>query len=163
VRLEIELIPRPLWGMSVAKQDKRLWSRVRVGAYSTAGHRCEVCGETGPRGSNANPGGLEAHEQWEYVREGATGIQRLVKVLALCPRCHRCKHMGRSKRTLPREQFRELEAHFMTVNGMSRRGYEDHVGDVMRAWPHHIAVTWIQDLSILNAIRPHPIKTQNLE
>jgi hypothetical protein len=67
LRLAIELVPQPLWGQSIAQRYKQQWNKLRIPAYERAGHKCEICGGTGPRPSPRNPGSLEAHEVWEYT------------------------------------------------------------------------------------------------
>ena len=148
--LTVELVPRALWGMSLAKQYKPQWNRLRVVTYSRASHVCEICGGTGARGSTVNPGGLEAHEVWEYLLNGSNATQRLVRLIALCPLCHRCKHMGRSYNVMTPEQFSEVRAHFMRVNGMRYpEEFDDYNAQVQEQWQYHNALNWSQDLSII--------------
>lgn len=88
-RLRIEMIPEPLWERSLKKElpDAR-WRRLRVDVVNAAGHRCEICGGQGRRHA------VECHEEWAYDDEQC--VQRLVKLVALCPDCHMAKTPGRA-------------------------------------------------------------------
>jgi hypothetical protein len=55
--------------------------------------------------------------------------------------------MGRSREVMTRSQFRELEAHFMKVNGLTRTQYEEYAASVWMGWEHNVTVPWSQDLS----------------
>ena len=147
LKLTIEFIPEPLWGQSIAQRYPRQWNKLRRAAYAEAGHRCEVCGGVGFRGSMINPGGLEAHEVWEYEFHGDDAVQRLVRLIALCPRCHQCKHMGRSYRVMPRAAYRDLVEHFLTVNELSEQQYAEYRAELTTEWWRNNTLNWSQDLS----------------
>ena len=145
-RLEIELIPQPLWGQSIAQKYREQWDKLRRPCYRAAEWRCEICGGKG----DAHP--VEAHEVWEYTTDGTTGVQRLVRLIALCPRCHQCKHMGRSGIVLPSAEFGELLDHFCQVNGWGRgdnadRMLREHMAAAEAQWKRRNEILWRQDLS----------------
>jgi len=79
---------------------------MRRQVYQAAGWRCELCGGRGPEHL------VECHEKWAY--DDTTGVQQLVRLLALCPACHEVKHLG-----LARVNGRERQAltHLARVNG----------------------------------------------
>jgi hypothetical protein len=86
-RLTIELVPRTCWFSNVRDQVPRGdWDRIRREVYERAGKRCEVCSGRGSR----HP--VECHEVWEY--DETAHVQRLVRMIALCPACHEVKHIG---------------------------------------------------------------------
>lgn len=150
LRLEIELVPRALWGLSLAKTLKRSeWDRLRYAAYSDAGHRCEICAGMGAGGPARNPGGLEAHEIWEYEVSGQSGVQRLKRIVALCPSCHKCKHMGRSRKVASPEQFADLKRHFLRVNSIPPWEYDDYLAEVVEVMMFRDSLEWSQDLSVV--------------
>jgi len=123
-------------------------------AYDNAGHQCEICRGTGSRRSAANPGGLEAHEIWAYdiSEDGTNGVQRLIRLIALCPQCHACKHMGRSVTVLPPQVLAGLVDHFVTVNGITQEQYLQASSEAMAEWNERNKLSWSQDLSaFLNA------------
>ena len=146
-KLAIELVPKALWGESLAGRYRKQWDKLRVIAYAAADHRCEICGGTGSRFSKANPGGLEAHEVWEYVIEGQAGTQKLIRLIALCPRCHACKHMGRAGAVLPPDELAKLKEHFLVVNNMTLAEFQDYQAREMEIWRHRNTLTWSQDLT----------------
>jgi hypothetical protein len=159
LKLTIELVPHALWGQSIAHKYPRQWRELREQAYANAGHRCEICGHTAqqPIEDNGwitvkdcpdwNLGGLEAHEIWQYEIDGNHGVQRLIRIIALCPRCHQCKHMGRSRRTMPTHEYRKVIDHFLTVNGISIEKYYIHLAEVQSRTEYQLTLEWSQDLS----------------
>ncbi|MEJ0061654.1 MAG: hypothetical protein WDO70_04960 [Alphaproteobacteria bacterium] len=88
-----ELIPITSWGSSLANLlTKTTWNDLRRQTFSKTGFRCEICGTADK---------LECHELWEYyeplpdfVAKGACGLQRLVRMMALCDECHETQHLG---------------------------------------------------------------------
>lgn len=86
-KLTCELVPSSTWGENVRSiLSVALWKNLRTACYVRAGHKCECCGGVGPK----HP--VEAHEIWHYNDEELR--QTLMGLIALCPACHRCKHMG---------------------------------------------------------------------
>ena len=101
-------------------ERKRTGPPARLPDY---GHRCGICVSEGP---------LEAHEIWEYEDV----LQRLAGLIALCKPCHNVKHMGRSGILATRGQLNPeiLVEHFLTVNGCTRREFEEHLRDSFALW-----------------------------
>ena len=94
--LFVDLVPKTAWGKNArAVINKGDWDRVRKHVYARAGYKCECCG-IDTRDETAGPGGrktrLEAHERWHY--NGATGVQTLKRLVALCHECHEATHFG---------------------------------------------------------------------
>src|SRR5688500_7037485 len=88
--LTIELVPAPCWWMNLrAILPGAEWDALRLAVGEVAGSCCEVCGGVGPR----HP--VEAHEVWEWSQESS--VQRLLRLVALCPPCHVVKHAGRAQ------------------------------------------------------------------
>jgi 5-methylcytosine-specific restriction endonuclease McrA len=86
-RLEVELVPEPCWWSNVRSiVDAPVWDRLRRQTYRQAHYRCEICGGRGPQ----HP--VEAHEVWTY--DDLRHVQRLERLIALCPACHEVKHLG---------------------------------------------------------------------
>ena len=107
-KLNIELVPEPLWGKSLAKTLKRSeWDRVRRTVYQRQGFKCGICGAEGR---------LLCHEVWSYDDENH--VQTLVGFKAVCNNCNNCIHMGRAH-ILSREgkiNIREVYEHYARVN-----------------------------------------------
>jgi hypothetical protein len=140
-RLTIELVPRTCWFSNVRDRVSREdWDRMRKQVYEHAGRRCEVCGGRGSR----HP--VECHEVWEY--DETTAVQRLVRMVALCPACHEVKHMGLAG---IKGRGEIAAAHLAEVNGWTAQvsaGYIDQAFDV---WKERSARTWSLDVSALTA------------
>ena len=115
--MTVELVPKPLWGQNPrSAMTNRQWDDVRRKVYADAGHRCEICGAEGK---------LQAHEVWEYDDEKF--IQRLIRMIALCPSCHGVKHFGRSALVLREDDKMRIYKHFVAVNGCSREEFAKHL------------------------------------
>ena len=91
-KLTCELVPSSLWGENLRSLlTAGQWKELRTACYIRAGHKCEICGGVG----NAHP--VEAHEIWHYNDQERR--QTLMGLIALCPACHKCKHMGFARAT----------------------------------------------------------------
>lgn len=140
-KLTIELVPRGQWGANLRSElPKAEWDRLRRDVYAAAGHRCEICGGRGPKWP------VECHERWRYDEE--TKIQHLEGLIALCPACHRVKHMGRSM-SIGRGE--EALAHLMKVNGWSESDANHYVEAVFETWSRRSSENWTLDLSWLQS------------
>ncbi len=90
-RLAVELVPATTWFDNLRKRlPKSEWDRIRHQVYADAGNRCELCGGKGKKWP------VECHERWRY--DDDTHVQHLDGLIALCPSCHRVKHLGMAKR-----------------------------------------------------------------
>lgn len=87
--LTIELVPSSCWYKNVRSNVSAFtWDRLQTSTAAASGHRCSVCGGVGPR----HP--VECHEVWTF--DDRLRLQRLDGLVALCPDCHRVKHIGRA-------------------------------------------------------------------
>eukprot|EP01132_Coremiostelium_polycephalum_P018336 gene18336-21870_t len=87
MNLTIELVPRSCWYSNVRSNvSEATWSRLKSICFKAANYRCEICSNRGPH----HP--VECHEIWHY--DDHRLIQRLDRLIALCPRCHQVKHIG---------------------------------------------------------------------
>lgn len=87
--LRIELVPSTCWYTNVRSNvSRRDWEKCKQFVKQRSGDRCEICGGRGSRWP------VECHEIWDYDDERS--IQTLVGLIALCPRCHEVKHIGRA-------------------------------------------------------------------
>ncbi len=113
------------------------WDRLRRHVYAAAGHRCEACGADG------NPH-IECHEDWAF--DEATGIQRLVRLIALCPLCHKAFHLGYAGRLGIRDQ---VLAHIQRVNGWDAATLAGALTVAEADWARRSGRHWTLDLSWL--------------
>ena len=106
-RLTVELVPSTCWWSNVRSHvAPAVWERLRRATAAAAGNRCEICGGRGRR----HP--VECHEVWDY--DDTTRVQRLVRLIALCPACHEVKHLGLAAK---RGRHGAALAHLARVNG----------------------------------------------
>jgi len=118
LKLEIELVPKPLWGKSLANMLSRdQWERFRARRIPDKGERCEVCGQLGP---------VQLHEIWEY--DDVRHVQRLVGFEALCARCHSIRHFARTQALAAEGKIdlKPIIAHFCKVNSCSYRDLKEY-------------------------------------
>lgn len=135
--LVVELVPKSMWGFNLRSElTKAQWDKIRKAVYERAGHRCEICGGKGSK----HP--VEAHERWVY--DDTTHVQKLVGVEALCPMCHKVRHLGR---TIAVGQGDMAMGHLDRVNGWTPKQTEDHVVEAMKVWAERSKHTWTLDLT----------------
>ena len=145
VRIRSNLLPPGTHGSNIrAIVDKQTWDRLRIPVAETAQMACEICGSPSTRnGRTLRP---DCHEKWVFEFRAGTPVQRLERLIALCPACHQVQHSG-----LARIQGLEGEviAHLQRVNGWSR---QSAVQDLIRASERCRALDryeWDLDLSTL--------------
>jgi len=138
--LYAELVPSTAWGINVrSKFTRPEWDALREKVYVRANHRCEICGGAGGR----HP--VEAHEVWSY--DIATRVQKLERLIALCPTCHQVKHLGRTIKVV--DNGRALVVNKLKkVNGWTGAQASDHITAVLKEWEERSLVEWTMDLSI---------------
>jgi hypothetical protein len=141
--LTIELVPKTSWYKNVRSNvSKEEWEKLKKIVSHNAGYRCEICGGRGPRWP------VECHEIFVYDDEAH--IQKLVKLMALCPACHEVKHIGlaglRGKGNIAR-------AHLMKVNNWSSKDVELYIEGCFEIWHRRSCHQWKLDLSYLDQFR----------
>jgi hypothetical protein len=138
-RLTIELVPKTCWFSNVRTHvSKADWEKCKRLVRQRSGDKCEICGGRGPKWP------VEAHEQWSYDEDRQ--IQMLVGLVALCPDCHRVKHIGRA--------FAMNEAdlalvHLAKVNRWSLRTAESYAKTAFDIWELRSQYQWSLDISVL--------------
>lgn len=135
--LTIELVPATSWGDNLRSRFKASeWDRLRKACYAQAEHKCEVCGGVGKK----HP--VEAHEIWDY--DGKSRVQRLVRLIALCPPCHEVKHFGRAIAVGNMERAFE---HLRVVNGWGPHETQAHIEAAFALWRERSLHPWTLDIS----------------
>ena len=143
VFLEVELVPKNLWGKNLRSElPKKEWDFLRKRSYARANYLCEVCGGKGRK----HP--VECHEVWSY--NDKTKVQKLEGLVALCPPCHRVKHLGRTMGTP--YKYSTLN-HMKKVNDLDDYYLEMYLNIVFGTWSERSKYDWSQDLSELPAIK----------
>jgi len=143
-KLTIELVPQTCWYSNVRSNvSKEQWDVIRRKCYAKAGHKCEVCGDTGKNQGVAHT--VECHEIWQYL--WATKTQKLVGMIALCPRCHKVKHPGlaqiNGESQIVLDQLRK-------VNGMDREEAMEYIDGAFDEWRKRSEHKWTLDISFLD-------------
>jgi len=141
MRLTVELVPQTSWGTNVRSMvDKSSWDRIRRKCYKAADYSCEICGGVGPR----HP--VECHEIWHYNDD--TNVQTLTGFVALCPNCHRVKHLGR---TFAVGLGHGALKHLSHVNEMTMNESADYVDNVFEQWKQRSILPWTVDISFIDS------------
>jgi 5-methylcytosine-specific restriction endonuclease McrA len=139
MKLEIELVPKTSFFNNVRSiVTSKQWDILRKECYKKANYKCEICGG----GGNNYP--VECHEIWEY--DDDKYIQKLVRLIALCPRCHEVKHFGRAK--IMGNSNRALN-HLIKVNGINKEFAISYIGQVFETWKLRSKHGWKIDISYL--------------
>ena len=117
------------------------WDYLRRDCYKKADYKCEICAGKG------NKWPVECHEVWDYNTK--TKIQKLVRLIALCPDCHAVKHFGLS-------QLRGLESkcikRLMDINNWKKEQVHKHIEEVFSLWKKRNTIDWELDLSHLETL-----------
>lgn len=138
MKLEIELIPRTTFFTNVRSIFPERWSKIRKACYSAANNRCEICdgvGESWP---------VECHEVWHY--DFKNKIQKLVRLIALCPACHEVKHFGLANL---KGRTAQAKAHLMLINGITEEQADVYIAQAFAEWHLKNKVQWKLDVTAI--------------
>lgn len=140
MKLTIELIPKTSFFNNVRGiLSKREWEIIRQETLLKANNICEICG-----GVSANRS-LDCHEVWLF--DDVNHIQKLVKIIALCTKCHEVKHMGKAQID---GHFARAIKHFMEINNLSKLATDDLIVEAFDTWHKRSYHDWKLDITILN-------------
>ena len=138
-KLTIELVPSSTWGFNLrSKLSKSEWDVVRKSVYKKANNKCEICGGVGPKWP------VECHEIWHY--EESTKIQKLCGLIALCPKCHEVKHMGRA---MSIGRGTQATKHLAQVNGWTIQDANYYIEVMFEIWHKRSRENWELDITWL--------------
>lgn len=138
-KLTAELVPKTAWYSNVRSNVSRTeWDKIRHAVYKKAGNVCEICGGIG----NNHP--VECHEVWEYDEK--THVQKLARMIALCPDCHSVKHLGRAQFV---GIYEKAFKHLMKINGWDKHTAEQYVKNIFIQWENRSKHQWKLDLDEL--------------
>lgn len=141
IKLTFETVPGPLHGRSLRNLlPSDVWDIIRRKCYRLAGWKCEICGDNGKNQGRDWP--VECHEKWAY--DDVNLVQRLAGFIALCPRCHLCKHPGYADLNGLKD---EMWAHFYKVNGPRTPEMEQYLIDEGRVFhARSLNKGWVWDV-----------------
>lgn len=152
-RLTIELVPVTCWYSNVRSNvAAKTWDRLQEICFQRAKFRCEVCQSIGPH----HP--VECHEIWTYV--DARLLQRLDGLIALCPKCHEVKHIGRA---LQKGRIQGCLQHLMAVNCITSMQAVEMIRDCTRVHTLRSAKDWRLDITLLSTSYGVRISTEGRE
>lgn len=145
-RLTVDLIPSTSWWENVrSKMPKAEWDRLRKHSYRMANYRCEVCEGSGLEQGYRWP--VECHEVWSY--DEATRVQKLVRLISLCPKCHQVKHFGLAQ---IKGQGAAALRHLMEVNSWTKAEAEAHVRQAFAVWQQRSKIQWRLNLDAIKEL-----------
>lgn len=137
--LGINVIPSTSWFNNVRSHfSKEDWDRLRRACYRKAGYKCEICGGKGEEWP------VECHEVWEFNEK--TQIQKLIRLISLCPMCHKCQHPGLAHM----QGFGQaVITHYAKVNGISESEARKDYNEANKVWEKRSELEWDLDISVL--------------
>ena len=137
ILLTIDLVPQTVWYKNLRSMlSKEEWDIIRRWAYKKADYKCEICGGKGDKWP------VEAHEVWEY--DNRNKIQKLIDVRALCPMCHKVKHIGLAQ--LKGEYDIALQ-HLAKVNNWTLDEAQKYIDRQVETWRERNMYEWETDIS----------------
>lgn len=146
MKLTVELIPKTCSGSNLRSLiPKKYWDKLRRKSYKEAGLKCEICEGVGTDQGYRHA--LECHEVWEY--DVKLRVQKLVKLVSLCPLCHQAKHIGRAKYI---GKLGEVMKHMKKVNGVTKRALDEYIETQFTQYAEYSRIRWTLDLSLLSEI-----------
>jgi hypothetical protein len=137
--LTIELVPTTCWYSNVRSNvTPATWDRLQAEVFKAAGHRCELCGRRG----DTHP--VECHEVWVYDDHKA--VQRLERLISLCPECHEVKHIGLALKSGRGQQVVAWLASVNNITPAQALAYTQHAFKI-----HEVRsmFDWTLDLQVL--------------
>lgn len=137
--LTIEFVPKTVWFSNVRSMvSAQDWDKLRKKSYKKSNYKCEICGGIGKK----HP--VECHEIWKY--DDKKYIQKLIRLICLCPNCHRVKHIGlayvKGKGSL-------AEGHLARINNWSRKETKIYIDKQFALWERRSKFDWTIDLAWL--------------
>ncbi len=147
MKLTIELVPKTSWYTNVRnKVSTQMWDRIRKLHYAKANHCCEICGDKGTNQGYRHD--VECHEVWQY--DDSKLVQTLTNMIALCPLCHKVKHIGLAQ---IKGEYPQAFAHFIKVNQCTEEEADEYITKAFRLWRVRSKVQWDVNVDLLNAYK----------
>ena len=140
-RLTIELVQSSCWFSNVRDHvTQEQWDRIRRKTYRDANYVCQVCGGRGEKWP------VECHEIWQY--DDKNHVQKLAGLTALCPDCHKVKHIGYATIS---GNFQVAQAHLAKVNNWKEVTVKSYIASAFSVWERRSQHEWKIDLSWLHS------------
>lgn len=136
IPLSIELVPSSNWENNVRSELKDEWDTIKKEIYKKANYKCEICGGKG----DSHP--VEAHEVWSY--DMINHIQKLEYIIALCPDCHKAKHIGL---TMINGEEEKVKKHILKINNWTKYDLDKYINEAFYLFNKRSEIKWTLDLS----------------
>jgi 5-methylcytosine-specific restriction endonuclease McrA len=144
IKLAIELVPTTCFWSNVRSTVKaKDWDKIRFITYAEANHTCEICGENGIDQGYRHR--VECHEIWKY--DDRRKIQKLIGLIALCPKCHIVKHFGRA--TATGNQGMAMKR-LQEINNWSHKDAVTYLATSYEQQKERSRHQWMLDISLLS-------------
>lgn len=132
--LRHELVPRPLWGLSVHRKLKGgRWDRLRRAVLDEAGGRCQSCGDVRERS-------MVCHEVWDYDDDAGMATLRWLRIL--CPPCNFATHRGRTSKIATSDLAEQADAHMARVNDLRVEEVRELYREALLVWGKRSEREW---------------------
>ncbi len=143
--LFVDLVPDSCWFKNIRSSiSKKDWDRLRKYIYERVDYKCECCGIDGKDAKNNEDNQIEAHERWFYDEDNK--IQKLIRLVALCKKCHLTTHMGFSK-IIGRDD--EMKKHLIKIRKFKKKDCENHIKEAFSLWRERNNYNYKLDLSLI--------------
>jgi len=107
--LSFDPTPAGLIRMPLREVHKNLWARLRQERFKGGDLTCDVCGA-----KEMHKQRIDAHEVYSFPNPSTVHLDKL---LFVCRLCHYAIHFDRSIRWCSADYIREVQEHYMKVNG----------------------------------------------
>ncbi len=155
MKLTIELVPSTSWFSNIRSEvSPYIWDIIRKEVYKKANYKCEVCGGKGAKWP------AECHEIWEY--DDTNHNQILTGLIALCPDCHRVKHIDHAS-TLGHEIFINATKHLAKVNNLDFEEAKKYIIESFEIYKQRSQYLWNLDLKYLEINYSTKLKEKSFE
>ena len=141
MKLKADLIPKTSFFTNVRSILPEKWDEIRKKCYKNANYKCEICFGKGKRWP------VECHEVWSYKKSKKKNIQKLEKLIALCPECHQVNHAGLA--TI-RGKIDEVYDQLVKVNNITYEEAKLHIKQAFDIWRDRSLCEWELDISFLD-------------
>ena len=140
--LFIDLIPQTSWFKNVRSCfSKKDWDIIRKYIYQRTNYICECCGK-----DCSNTKDIEAHERWLY--DELTSTQKLIRIIALCKKCHMSTHYGLANIL---GKTKEINEHIKKVKNIDEEELIEHIDEAYKIWNLRNMFQWNLDLSLIES------------
>ncbi len=141
--LTIELVPSTCWYSNVRSNvSKSEWDIIRNKCYKLADHKCEICGDVGYKQRKHHA--VECHEIWNY--DDKNNIQTLSGLIALCPNCHKTKHVGLAQ---VNGELDIVLKQLQKVNKITKKQASDYVDESFKTWKERSKYKWKLNIDLI--------------